>query len=60
MKKRQNRMPIRRMPEMEVLDSIERWGNDVETAVKLALEELKADIEEVEVEVLEEPSRGFF
>ncbi len=60
MKKRQNRMPIRRAPEIEFLDSIERWGNDVETAVRLALDELKADIEEVEVEVLEEPSKGFF
>ncbi len=60
MKKRQNRMPIRRAPEIEVMDSIERWGNDIETAVKLALDELKAEPDEVEVEVLEEPSRGFF
>ena len=60
MKKRQNRMPIRRAPELDIMDSIERWGNDIDTAVKLALEELKADIEEVEVEVLEEPSKGFF
>ena len=60
MKKRQNRMPIRRSPEIEVLSSIERWGNDVETAVKLALEELKVGADEVDVEVLEEPSRGFF
>lgn len=60
MKKRQSRMPIRRAPEIDVLDTIERWGNDIETAVKLALEELKAEAEDVDVEVLEEPSRGFF
>lgn len=38
----------------------EKWGTDVDAAVKLALEELKLSIEEVEVTVLEEPSRGFF
>ena len=60
MKKRQNRMPIRRAPEIDVMDSIERWGNDIETAVNLALEELKTTLDEVEVEVLEQPSKGFF
>ena len=60
MKKRQNRMPIRRAPEDLVLDSIERWGNDIDTAVNLALDELKVGIDEVDVEVLEEPSKGFF
>ena len=38
----------------------EKWGTDVETAVKLALDELKLTIDEVDVKVLEEPSRGFF
>ncbi len=38
----------------------EKWGTDVETAVKLALDDLKATIDEVNVTVLEEPSRGFF
>jgi len=38
----------------------EKWGTDVETAVNLALEELGATLEEVDIEVLEEPSRGFF
>ena len=60
MKKRQNRMPQRKVSEEIVLDSIERWGNDVETAVNLALEALKVGRDEVDVEVLEEPSRGFF
>ena len=38
----------------------EKWGTDVETAVNLALEELQVGPEDVEIEVLEEPSRGFF
>ena len=38
----------------------EKWGTDVETAVELALAELKCSREEVEVTVLEQPSRGFF
>lgn len=38
----------------------EKWGTDVETAVNLALAELKLTIDEVDVTVLEEPSRGFF
>ncbi len=41
-------------------DFSEKWGTDVETAVSLALEDLKLTIDEVEVTVLEEPSRGFF
>ncbi len=39
--------------------SSEKWGVDVDTAVDLALKELKLDIEDVEVEVLEESSNGF-
>lgn len=41
-------------------DFSEKWGTDVETAVKLALDDLKLTIDEVDVTVLEEPSRGFF
>ena len=42
------------------MDVSEKWGTDVETAVELALAELKCSREEVEVTVLEQPSRGFF
>ena len=39
--------------------SSEKWGVDVETAVGLALKDLKLERDEVEVEVLEESSSGF-
>ena len=42
------------------MDFSEKWGTDVETAVKLALDDLKLTRDEVDVTVLEEPSRGFF
>lgn len=42
------------------MDYSEKWGTDVETAVKLALDDLQLTIDEVDVKVLEEPSRGFF
>lgn len=42
------------------MDFSEKWGTDVEEAVRLALMDLKLDRDEVEVTVLEEPSRGFF
>ena len=45
---------------MITIDEIERWGDDIESAVNLALVELKATREEVEVEVLEQPTKGFF
>lgn len=38
----------------------EKWGKDVEDAVKLALHDLKLERDQVEVVVLEEPSKGFF
>ena len=38
----------------------EKWGTDVDTAVELALQELNASMDEVDIEVLEQPSRGFF
>lgn len=42
------------------MDFSEKWGVDVEEAVKLALEDLQLTRDEVDVTVLEEPSRGFF
>lgn len=42
------------------MDYSEKWGTDVDTAVKLALDDLGLTIDEVDVKVLEEPSRGFF
>lgn len=36
----------------------EKWGGDVDAAVELALKELKLTIDEVDVEVLEESSKG--
>lgn len=42
------------------MDFSEKWGTDVDTAVKLALDDLNLTIDEVNVTVLEEPSRGFF
>ena len=38
----------------------EKWGTDVDTAVELALQELNASKAEVDIDVLEQPSRGFF
>jgi len=42
------------------MDYSEKWGVDIEEAVKLALMDLKVSRDEVEVTVLEEPSKGFF
>jgi len=42
------------------MDYSEKWGSDIEDAVSLALDELKLSRDEVEVTVLEQPSRGFF
>lgn len=44
---------------MEQLEVVEKWGDSVDQAVDLALRDMKLSREEVEVEVLEEPSRGF-
>lgn len=38
----------------------EKWGDSIEAAVNLALQDLKLSREQVTVTVLEEPSRGFF
>lgn len=37
----------------------EKYGNNIDEAVELALRDLKVSKEEVDVEVLEEPSKGF-
>ena len=42
------------------MDFVEKWGANVDEAVGLALQEMKLSKEDVEVTVLEEPSRGFF
>lgn len=42
------------------MDFSEKWGRDVAEAVDLALKDLKLDRDQVEVIVLEEPSKGFF
>ena len=42
------------------MDYSDKWGVDVEEAVKLALIDLKVPREEVTVTVLEQPSKGFF
>lgn len=42
------------------MDFSEKWGTSVENAVELALIDLKLTKEQVDVVVLEEPSKGFF
>ena len=42
------------------MDFSEKWGRSVDEAVELALKDLKLTREEVEVTVIEEPSKGFF
>lgn len=42
------------------MDYSEKWGKDVDDAVKLALNDLRCTMDQVEVIVLEEPSKGFF
>jgi spoIIIJ-associated protein len=41
------------------MDFSEKWGQDVDEAVKLALKDLNCNIDDVDVLVLEEPSKGF-
>ena len=41
------------------MDSLERYGTDVDEAVRLALDELGVKEDQVMVTVLEEPSKGF-
>ena len=42
------------------MDYSEKWGTSVEEAVDLALFDLKASKDQVEITILEEPSKGFF
>ncbi|MDR0424636.1 MAG: protein jag, partial [Clostridiales Family XIII bacterium] len=56
MKKNRRTIPPPRRIE---LDYSEKWGKDVEEAVRLALLDLKLARDEVKVTVLEEPVRGF-
>lgn len=41
------------------MDYAEKWGKTVEEATNLALEDLGATIDQVDVEVIEEPTKGF-
>jgi len=41
------------------MDFSEKWGKDVEDATRLALEDLKLSVDEVDVIVLEAPTKGF-
>lgn len=41
------------------MDFSEKWGQDVDEAVKLALKDLNCTVDQVEIKVLEEPSKGF-
>ena len=41
------------------MDFSEKWGQSVEEATNLALIDLKLTLEEVEIKVIEEPSKGF-
>ena len=42
------------------MDYSEKWGKDEEEAIRLALIDLKLTRDEVDVEILEESSKGFF
>ncbi|MBR2546631.1 MAG: protein jag [Eubacterium sp.] len=44
---------------MEHLEVVEKWGDSIDQAVELALRDMKLTREDVDVEVLEEPSKGF-
>ena len=42
------------------MDFSEKWGKDVDEAVRLALIDLNLTVDQVKVIVLEEPTKGFF
>ncbi len=42
------------------MDFSEKWGDSVDSAVAMALAELNTTPDQVDIEVLEQPSRGFF
>jgi predicted RNA-binding protein Jag len=56
MKKNRRVIP---QPRRIELDYSEKWGKDVDEAVRLALADLKCSEDEVQVTVIEEPSKGF-
>lgn len=41
------------------MKSVEKWGASIDEAVELALAELNLSREDIDIEVLEEPSKGF-
>ena len=41
------------------MKSVEKWGASTDEAVELALAELNLSRDDIEIEVLEEPSKGF-
>ena len=41
------------------MDYVEKWGDDIDSAVNLALQDLKLTRDEVDIDVLEQPSKGF-
>lgn len=43
-----------------IMNAIDKWGTTIDEAVSLALADLNCPREDVEVTVLEEPSKGFF
>ena len=44
---------------MENLEVVEKWGDSINQAVDLALRDMKLTRDDVDVEVLEEPTKGF-
>ena len=44
---------------MEHLEVVEKWGDSIDQAVDLALRDMKLTRDDVDVEVLEEPTKGF-
>lgn len=59
MRKRNNRRAVKPFKKKVEIRSSKKWGNNVDEAVEAALADLGVGIDEVEVTVLEEPSRGF-
>lgn len=59
MRKRNNRRAVKPFKKNVEIRASKKWGNNVDEAVEAALADLGVGIDEVEVTVLEEPSRGF-
>lgn len=43
----------------DMADYVEKWGDDIDSAVELALRDIKLTRDQVDIEVLEQPTRGF-